>query len=68
MSRSLAQARRLRRVTQPIAIVQRPRDPAIDDLGFRCYRLVPTYEPEAPYAPLVVERSGAAMFVFARRG
>ena len=66
MTRPLPAARRPRRITQPIVVVRRPRDPAIDDLGFSCFRLVPTLDDDAPFAPLAVERSRHAMFAFVR--
>lgn len=65
MTRSLAPSRR-RRITQPIAIVHRRRHPAIDALGFQCYRLVPTGDAAAPYVALEVMRSPSRMFAFAR--
>lgn len=65
MTRSLAPSRR-RRITQPIAIVRRRRDPAIDALGFQCYRLVPTGDEADPYVALEVVRGPSRMFALAR--
>lgn len=65
MTRSLAPSRR-HRITQPIAIVHRRKDPAIDALGFQCYRLVPTGDEADPYVALEVARSSNRMFAFVR--
>jgi hypothetical protein len=65
MTRSLAPSRR-RRITQPIAIVHRRRDPAIHALGFQCYRLVPTGDAAEPYVALEVVRGGSRMFALVR--
>lgn len=50
---------RSRRITQPLRIVKRPRDPAITVLGFTCFRLVMG-------EPLEVKHSTNTMFVFVR--
>jgi hypothetical protein len=62
MTRSYGSSRS-RRITQPIApivVARKPRDPAIDDLGFTCFRLVMG-------EPLELEHSTNSMFVFVRR-
>lgn len=60
MTRSYRQ--RSRRITQPI-VVQRPRDPSIERLGFTCFRLV---ESGGEMWPIELVKSKAQMFVFAR--
>ena len=65
MTRPLDPSRR-HRITQPIAIVHRRRDPAIDALGFQCYRLVPTGDEAEPYAALEVVRGPSRMFALVR--
>ena len=59
MTRSYRTQDRSRRITQPMRIVRQPRDPAIQDLGFTCFRLVMG-------EPLVVEHSTNTMFAFVR--
>lgn len=51
-------SRRPRRITQPMAIVRLPRDPAIRDLGFACFRLV-----SGVAVPLVDTRNTMRAFV-----
>ncbi|MDX2086814.1 MAG: hypothetical protein SFX73_03135 [Kofleriaceae bacterium] len=53
---------RARRTTQPI-LVQRPRDPAIERLGFTCFRLV---DSGGQLWPIELVTSRAQMFVFTR--
>jgi hypothetical protein len=62
MTRSYAP--RSRRLTQPLRVVRYPRDPAIDDLGFTCFRLVPS--PDG-LAPIELVASSARMFAFVGR-
>jgi hypothetical protein len=58
MTRSYGSSRS-RRITQPLRIVKPPKHPAIEDLGFTCFRLVMGQ-------PIVVTRSTNTMFAFVR--
>jgi hypothetical protein len=54
---------RARRITQPIALVSRPRDPAIDMHSFQCFKLVAAGE---TLVALRVHRTDNRMFAFVR--
>lgn len=54
---------RIRRITQPIALFTRPRDPAIDSRAFTCYRLVTAGD---VLVALQLQHSDNRMFAFSR--
>jgi hypothetical protein len=54
---------RARRITQPLGLISRPRDPAIDSHTFMCFRLVDGAE---RVVAMRVHHSDNRMFVFAR--
>jgi hypothetical protein len=55
---------RSRRITRPLDMVRRARDPAITVFGFTCFRLVPTSD--AGLVPIELSYSRNTMFAFVR--
>jgi hypothetical protein len=59
MTRHYLSDARKRRITQPLRVVERPRDPAITSHGFTCFRLVDG-------DPIELSHSKNTMFAFVR--
>ena len=54
---------RARRITQPLRVLPRRRDPSIDSRSFTCFRLVPD---EGNVVPIELVNSNSRMFVFTK--